>query len=351
MEVNMSKLFSNFKLKDMELKNRIVMAPMCMDSCNDKDGVANNWHFIHYATRAIGGVGLIIIEATGVEPGGRITDKDLGIWDDAHIENLKKIVDECHKYGAKIGIQISHAGRKSEVLSQPIIAPSAVAFNDSYRVPAEMTKEDIRKTVNAFKDAAERALAAGFDLLELHGAHGYLINEFLSPLTNKRQDEYGGNDENRVRFLREVIQAVKTVWPETKSLILRVSAEEYAEGGNNPLKTAALINLVKDEGLDMIDVSTGGVVPAKIVTYPGYQIKASEIIKHNCSIKTIAGGLVTSPLMVEEILNNNRADLVFLGRELLRNPYWALQAAKQLEADIKWPVQYERSNVVRKNGF
>lgn len=347
----MSKLFSNFKLKDMELKNRIVMAPMCMNSCNDEYGTANNWHFIHYATRAIGGVGLIIVEATGVEPGGRITDKDLGIWDDAHIENLKKIVDECHKYGAKIGIQISHAGRKSEVLSQPIIAPSAVAFNDSYRVPAEMTKEDIRKTVSAFKYAAERALTAGFDLLELHGAHGYLINEFLSPLTNKRQDEYGGNDENRVRFLREVIQAVKTVWPENKPLILRVSAEEYAEGGNNPLKTAALINLVKDEGLDMIDVSTGGVMPAKIVTYPGYQIKSSEIIKHNCSIKTIAGGLVTSPLMAEEILSNDRADLVFLGRELLRNPYWALQAGKLLEADIKWPVQYERSNVVRKNGF
>lgn len=346
----MSMLFSSFKLKDMELKNRIVMAPMCMDSCND-DGFANNWHFIHYATRAIGGVGLIILESTGIEPGGRITDKDLGIWDDSYIENLKNIVDECHKHGTKVGIQINHAGRKSEVLSDPIIAPSALAFNENYRVPTEMTKEDIIKTVNAFKNAAQRALTAGFDLLELHGAHGYLINQFLSPLTNKRQDEYGGNDENRVRFLREVIQAVKTVWPETKPLILRVSAEEYAEGGNNSLKTAALINLVKNEGLDMIDVSTGGVVPTKINTYPGYQVAQSETIKNTSSIKTIAGGLITSPLMAEEILNNNRADLVYLGRELLRNPYWTLQAAKLLEVDVKWPIQYERSNVVNKNGF
>lgn len=345
----MSKLFSSYTLKDIELKNRIVMAPMCMDS--SEDGYVNDWHFIHYGTRAIGGVGLIIVEATGIEPGGRITDKDLGIWDDSQIDGLKKIVDNCHKNGSKIGIQINHSGRKSEVTSHPIIAPSAIAFNDSYRVPSEMTKADIKNTVHQFKAAAERALKAGFDLLEIHGAHGYLISQFLSPLTNKRTDEYGGTPENRVRFLREVIREVKTVWPETKPLLLRISAEDYNEGGNNSKVMAQLINLIKAEGIDMVDVSTGGVVPAKINTYPGYQIKPSEIIKTNCGIPTIAGGLITDALMAEEVLNNNRADLVFLGRELLRNPYWPLTAAKMLDENITWPIQYERSKSVRKGGF
>lgn len=346
----MSKLFNSLKIKDMELKNRIVMAPMCMDS-SMKDGFANNFHLVHYATRAIGGVGLIILESTGIEPGGRITDYDLGIWSDAHIENLKNIVEECHKYGAKMGIQITHAGRKSEVLSQPIIAPSSIAFNDEYRKPVEMTKEDIVNTINNFKNAAKRSLTAGFDLLELHGAHGYLIGQFLSPLTNKRQDEYGGTPENRVRFVKEVIAAVKTVWPETKPLLLRVSAEDYAEGGNNAKETAILIKLLKDTGVDMIDVSSGGTAPARITTYPGYQVTYSETIKHTCNIPTIAGGLITSPLMAEEILSNDRADLIFLGRELLRNPYWPLGAAKELGDDIEWPVQYQRSKKVNKGGF
>ena len=347
----MSKLFSNLKIKDMDLKNRIVMAPMCMDSCNDKDGIANNWHFIHYSTRAIGGVGLIIVESTGIEPGGRITDYDLGIWSENHVKNLSNIVKECHKYGAKIGVQINHAGRKSETLSYPIIAPSSIAFNDHYRLPNEMTKEDINNTVDLFKAAAKRALTAGFDLLELHGAHGYLIGQFLSPLTNKRKDEYGGTEENRVRFLREIIQAVKTVWPETKPLQLRVSAEDYALGGNSAHDTASLINLIKTLGIDIVNVSSGGTVPARISTYPGYQICYSEIIKHQCNIPTIAGGLITSPLMAEEILNNKRSDLVYLGRELLRNPYWAFTAAKQLDENIEWPIQYQRSNIVSKNGF
>lgn len=345
----MSRLFSSFKIKDLDLKNRIVMAPMCMDSA--VDGYVNQWHHIHYSTRAIGGVGLIILEATGIEPGGRITDKDLGIWDDSQIEGLKKIVDSCHQYGSKIGIQINHAGRKSEVLASPIIAPTAIAFNETYRVPTEMNKEDIKTIVTKFKEAVERALKAGFDLIELHGAHGYLISQFLSPITNKREDEYGGSLENRARFLKEVIEEVKTVWPESKPLLLRVSAEDYVEGGNNGEIMAELINLVKDYGIDMVDVSTGGVAPAKISTYPGYQVKHSEIIKETCSIPTIAGGLITSPDMAEEVLCNNRADLVFLGRELLRNPYWTLQAAKALDEDITWPIQYERSKVVRKGGF
>jgi NADPH2 dehydrogenase len=346
----MSKLFSALKIKDMELKNRIVMAPMCMDS-SLKDGFATDWHLVHYATRAIGKVGLIILESTGIQPGGRITDFDLGIWSDEHIENLKNIVDECHKYGTKIGIQLTHAGRKSECLSHPIIAPSSIAFNDEYRKPAEMTKEDIDNTINSFKDAAQRALTAGFDLIELHGAHGYLIGQFLSPLTNKRQDEYGGTQENRVRFLKEVIASVKTVWPETKPLFVRVSAEDYAEGGTKDKEMATLISLIKDTGIDVVDVSSGGTVPARITTYPGYQITFSETIKHCCDISTIGGGLITSPLMAEEILNNDRADLVYLGRELLRNPYWSLQAAKELGADIEWPIQYQRSKTVNKGGF
>lgn len=347
----MSKLFSNLKIKDMELKNRIVMAPMCMDSCDNADGIATNWHFIHYTTRAIGGVGLIIVESTGIEPGGRITDYDLGIWSQEHVKNLSNIVHECHKYGAKIGIQINHAGRKSETLSYPIIAPSPIAFNKHYRLPNEMTKEDINNTIDLFKVAAKRALSAGFDLLELHGAHGYLIGQFLSPLTNKRKDEYGGSKENRVRFLREIILAVKTVWPDTKPLQLRVSAEDYAVGGNTAEETASLINLIKGLGIDIVNVSSGGTVPARISTYPGYQISYCETIKNRCNIPTIAGGLLTSPLMAEEILINKRADLVYLGRELLRNPYWTFSAANQLDENIEWPIQYQRSNVVSKTGF
>jgi NADPH2 dehydrogenase len=250
-----------------------------------------------------------------------------------------------------MGIQINHAGRKSETLSYPIIAPSPIAFNDDYRCPNEMTKEDIMNIVNLFKAAAKRALAAGFDLLELHGAHGYLIGEFLSPLTNKRKDEYGGSAENRVKFLKEIIQAVKSVWPATKPLELRVSAEDYVEGGNSAKETASLINLIKNMGIDIVNVSSGGTVPARISTYPGYQINYSETIKKQCNILTIGGGLITSPLMAEEILRNNRSDLIYLGRELLRNPYWVFGAARQLDEDIEWPIQYNRSNKVNKNGF
>ncbi|WP_160670059.1 NADPH dehydrogenase NamA [Clostridium sp. C8-1-8] len=337
----MSKLFSSFKIKDMEIKNRIVMAPMCMYS-SDSAGYANDWHYIHYSTRAIGGTGLIILEATGVEPGGCISSKDLGIWDDSHIEGLKNIVDQCHKYGAKVGIQLNHAGRKSEVLSEPMIAPSALAFDETYRTPVEMTKEDIARVVKLFKDASERVLKAGFDTIEIHGAHGYLISQFLSPLSNKREDEYGGSLENRARFLKELVSAVRSIWPEDKPLILRVSAEDYVEGGNTPETMAELINLVKSEGIDIVNVSTGGVAPATIHAFSGYQVKASEIINKNCELPTIAGGLISEPYMAEEILSNNRADLVFLGRELLRNPYWPLKAAHDLHEDIQYPTQYER---------
>lgn len=338
----MTKLFTNIKIKDMDLKNRIVMAPMCMYSSND-NGHVNEWHYIHYATRAIGGVGLILLEATAVEKRGRISNRDLGIWDDSHVEGLAKIVDECKKHGAKVGIQLGHAGRKSETDSKKIIAPSSIPFDDQSPTPNEMDRNDIKKVIQAFKKGAERAHKADFDVIEIHGAHGYLINQFLSPLANHRKDKYGGNLKNRTRFLKEIIQEVRTVWPISKPLIVRVSAEDYVEDGNHPEDLVEQLNIVKDEGVDIINVSSGAVVPAKITTYPGYQINFADIIKKGVNLPVIGGGLIKAPEMAEEILGNERADLIFLGRELLRNPYWPLEAAKKLNHDIDWPIPYERS--------
>ncbi|MFO7152385.1 MAG: NADPH dehydrogenase NamA [Bacillota bacterium] len=340
----MSELFSKIKIKDMEVRNRIVMPPMCMYSSDD-DGHAKPWHLIHYATRAIGGAGLIIQEATAVEKRGRISARDLGLWDDSHVEGLARIVAEVKKHGAKMGVQLAHAGRKCGAPGEDLIAPSPIAFDETYGVPREMTREDIMQVIEAFKAGARRALMAGYDIVEIHAAHGYLINEFLSPLTNKRTDEYGGSLQNRARFLKEVVKAVREVWPEEKPLMVRVSAEEYAEGGNHPEDIAEMINLVKGEGVDIIDVSSGAVVPAKIDAYPGYQVKFAETIKEMTGLPVVAGGLITVPEMAEEILKNGRADMVFLGRELLRNPYWPLMAARRLGDDIKWPEQYERSKI------
>lgn len=338
----MSKLMSGYKIKNMDLKNRIVMAPMCM-FCAGEDALATEWHQIHYATRAVGQVGLIIMEATGVESRGRISSHDLGLWKDEQIEGLQKIVNACHANGAKIGIQLAHAGRKSEVATEPSIAPSPIRFSDAYRTPVEMTYKEIEEVKKAFRDAAERADRAGYDVIELHAAHGYLISEFLSPLTNTRTDEYGGTLENRARFLKEVLQEVKRTWPDTKPIIVRVSAEDYEEGGNHAEDLAQVIRLVKDEGIDLVNVSSGGVVNVSPKAYPGYQVKFAEVIRETAAIPVIAGGLIHSPQLAEEILQNERADLVFVGRELLRNPYWPLQAAKELRDDITWPVQYERS--------
>ena len=338
----MSKLMSGYKIKNMDLKNRIMMAPMCM-FCAGEDALATEWHQIHYATRAVGQVGLIMMEATGVESRGRITNRDLGLWKDEQIDGLQKIVDLCHANGAKIGVQLAHAGRKSEVITEPSIAPSSIRFSESYRTPIEMTGQDIEQVKKAFRDAAGRADRAGYDVIELHAAHGYLISEFLSPLTNTRTDEYGGSLENRARFLKEVLQEVKTAWPDTKPIIVRVSSEDYEEGGNHAKDLAQVIKLLKNEGIDLVNVSSGGVVNVSPKAYPGYQVKFAEEIRNTASIPVIAGGLIHSAQLAEEILQNERADLVFVGRELLRNPYWPLQAAKELRDDIMWPVQYERS--------
>lgn len=340
----MSKLFEEYKIKNLILKNRIVMAPMCTYSA-DLDGNPGDWHFTHYTTRAVGGTGLIIMEATGVESRGRISDHDLGIWKDEQVAGLKRIVEACHNFGAKVGIQLAHAGRKSEVQTEISIAPSAIAFSESYRTPKEMTKEEIREVIGAFGKAAKRANLADFDVIEIHGAHGYLINEFLSPLTNQRTDEYGGSVENRERFLKEILQEVRANWPQEKPIIVRVSAEDYEEGGNHDDIVAGMIKDLKAEGIDLVNVSSGGVVNVGPKVYPGYQVTYAETIKREATIPVIAGGLITSPLMAEEILQNERADLIFLGRELLRNPYWPLFAAKEVRDQTDWPAPYERAKI------
>ncbi|WP_051891601.1 NADPH dehydrogenase NamA [Lysinibacillus sphaericus] len=334
----MSKLFEPYALQSISLKNRVVMAPMCMYSAQD-DGMVTPFHLVHYATRAAGQVGLIILEATGVVPEGRISNKDLGIWDDAHIEGLSQLVEGMKAYGAKTGIQLAHAGRKATVDGE-IFAPSAIAFSPDYKTPIEMTEEDILYVIEAFKQAAVRATKAGFDVLEIHGAHGYLISEFLSPATNKRQDQYGGSQENRYRFLRQVIDAIRSVWD--GPLLVRVSAEDYAEDGTTMEDFIVFSRWMKSQGVDLVDVSTGAVVPAAIHVFPGYQVSHAEAIKHGANIPTGAVGLITTAVQAEEILQNNRADLIFLARVLLRDPYWPLHAAKELGEEVQPPVQYVR---------
>ncbi|WML40462.1 NADPH dehydrogenase NamA [Neobacillus sp. OS1-2] len=334
-----AKLFSPYTIKGVTFKNRIVMSPMCMYSSHNEDGHIQNWHRIHYTTRAVGQVGLIIVEATAVTPQGRISPMDLGIWSDEHVEGLKEIVNLMKEHGAKTGIQLAHAGRKAN-LEGDIIAPSAIAFNEESKSPNEMTLADIAETVDAFRKGAERAAKAGFDVIELHGAHGYLLNEFLSPLSNKRSDDYGGSTENRYRIIREVIDAVKTVW--NGPLFVRVSAHDYHEEGLTAEDYIVFAEWMKEQGVDLIDVSSGSVVPARIHVYPGYQVKYSETLKNGAKIATGAVGLITSPHHAEEIVQNDRADLVFLARELLRDPYWPRTAAKELGVNIEAPIQYER---------
>lgn len=333
------KLFQPYTIKNVELKNRIVMAPMCMYSSHNEDGKIENWHRTHYTSRAVGGAGLIIQEATAVTPQGRISPQDLGIWSDDHLEGLTELVSLMKEQGAKTGIQLAHAGRKA-VLEGDILAPSSIAFNDDMKTPVAMTIEQIKETVTAFKNGAERAKKAGFDVIEIHGAHGYLVNEFLSPLSNRREDEYGGSAENRYRFLKEIIDGVKTVWD--GPLFVRVSAKDYHEEGLDVDDYVVFSKWMKEQGVDLIDVSSGAVVPARIPVFPGYQVKPAERIKHEADIDTGAVGLITSGLQAEEILQNERADLILLGRELLRDPYWPRTAAKELGYEITPPVQYER---------
>lgn len=334
-----SLLFSPYKLKNITLKNRLVMAPMCMYMSKNKDGHVTDWHITHYGSRAIGQVGLIIIEATAVTPQGRISNQDLGIWDDAHIEGLKRLVDHVHELGGKIGIQLAHAGRKAMV-EGPILAPSAIPFNENMKTPEEMTEVQVLETIEAFKKGAQRAKEAGFDVIELHGAHGYLINEFLSPLTNKREDAFGGNEEKRYELLNLVINDVKTVWD--GPLFVRISANEYNEAGNSLDVFVDYAKRMKAQGVDLIDCSSGAVVPAVMEVFPGYQVRYAETIRRQAEVPTGAVGLITTGNQAEEILRNERADLIFIARPFLRDPYLPKTFARELDAAIEAPKAYDR---------
>ncbi|WP_163969930.1 NADPH dehydrogenase NamA [Oceanobacillus halotolerans] len=335
----MAKLFTPVTLGGVTLNNRIVMSPMCMYSCMQEDGKVTPFHMTHYVSRAVGQAGLIMTEAAAVQPEGRISHQDLGIWSDDHVEGLKELNKEMHTYGAKTAIQLAHAGRKAQVQSS-IYAPSAVPFNDQFKTPVEMSTEDIQTTIQAFKDAAKRSKLADFDIIEIHAAHGYLINQFLSPLTNKRSDEYGGTRENRYLFLKQIIEAVQTEW--TGPIFVRISTDEYHQDGNTLDDFIYFSTKMQEQGITLIDCSSGGVVPAKIHPYPGYQLKRCEAIKQEANIATGAVGLITSGLQAEEIVQNERADLVFIGRSLLRNPYWPKAAADELGIELEAPTQYKR---------
>lgn len=349
-------LFTPLQLRNITLKNRIVVSPMCQYSATD--GFANDWHLVHLGSRAVGGAGLIFTEATAVSPEGRISPHDLGIWKDEHIIMLKRITAFIEAQGSVPGIQLAHAGRKSSVTEPwngdklvPIaaggwqtVAPSAIPFSDDKATPVALTKEGIAEIVGYFRAAAVRALAAGFKIIELHGAHGYLPNEFMSPLSNKRTDEYGGSYENRIRFLCEVIDAVREVLPVGYPLFLRISATDWVDGGWTIEDSVKLAPIVKARGVDLIDCSSGAVVSyAKIPARPGYQVPFAAAVR-KAGIPTGAVGIITTPEQAEEILNKEEADLIFMARELLRDPYFPLRAARELEYDdIKWPLQYERA--------
>ncbi|MDD2371081.1 MAG: NADPH dehydrogenase NamA [Firmicutes bacterium] len=332
-------MFKPFVLKDMTLKNKIVLPPM--DTyCADNEGNVNDIHFNHYVSRAMGGVGLIIVEATAITQNGRISDNCLGIWNDSKIPGLKRIAEGCQRYGSKVAIQINHAGRKCTAAADYTLAPSAIAFDETYRIPREISKDEIKVAIGQYGQAARRASLAGFDALEVHGAHGYLISEFLSPLTNKRTDEYGGSLENRARFLIEVLEEVSKNWPSDKPLLLRVSATDHLPEGMKVEDMIQIINMVKDK-VDLVHVSTGGVAYAPIKVYPGYQVKYAEIIKRECQVPTIAVGLIRTEELVNEILGNDRADLVAMGRELFRNPYFVVQTAWNHGIEYDYPDIYK----------
>lgn len=328
-------LFEPIKLKNYTIKNRVVMPPMCMYSSDD-EGHTKDFHIVHYGSRAFGGVGLIIQEATAVSKDGRISKEDLGIWSDDHIEGLKKVVDIIKSQGSIPGIQINHAGRKSK--TDAPMGPSAISYGGDYQTPREMTLKDIERVINDFKQAARRAHEAGYDLLEIHGAHGYLIFEFLSPLSNQRSDRY---KDGKV-FLREVVAAIQEVWPKDKILALRISAYEYIEGGVTPESISEAINDVKDLGIDIIDVSSGGNVLVKIPAYPGYQLGLAKKVKDLTGLPVMGGGLITDLKMAEHAISSNQVDMVYLGRVLLRDPYIVINDAKEVGFDINYPYQYSR---------
>ena len=350
-------LFQPLTLRSVTLRNRLGVSPMCQYSATD--GVANEWHYVHLGSRAVGGAGLVMVEATAVAPEGRITPGCLGLWSTKHIEPLARIAKFLQAHGAVAGIQIAHAGRKASAdvpwrggahLAEAqggweTIAPSAIPFGGELtKVPRAMTEADILRVQNDFVAAAQRALTAGFDWLELHAAHGYLFNEFLSPLANQRTDQYGGSFENRIRLLLDTTRAVRQVWPDNLPLAVRISAIDWKEGGWDIGQSIALAKLLKAEGVDLMDCSSGGVVPdAKIAVAPGYQVPFAERIRHGANLATAAVGFITEPKQADDIVRNGQADVVLLARQMLVDPYWPAHAAKALGYQFPPPNQYARA--------
>lgn len=352
-----SVLFTPLQIRGVSFRNRIGVSPMCQYSC--KDGMATDWHLVHLGSRAVGGAGLVIAEAAAVTADGRISPADLGIWSDAHVEPLTRCARFIEQQGAVAAIQLAHAGRKAStappsegdhVLSEnqggwrPIWAPSPIPFGETSPVPVALSIQQITQIVGCFSDAARRALDAGFRVVEIHSAHGYLLHEFLSPLSNHRNDEYGGSFENRTRLIRQVVQAVRSVWPEHLPLFIRISATDWVEGGWDVEQSVELARTIKPLGVDLVDCSSGALLPhVKMPIKPGYQVQFAEQIRREASIPTAAVGLIREAKQAEEIIAKEHADMVLLAREMLRDPYWPLHAAKQLGVRGDWAVQYSRA--------
>lgn len=352
----MSNLFTPLRIKTVQFKNRIVVSPMCEYS--SIDGFATDWHLVHLGSRAVGGAGLIITEATAVSPEGRISPHDLGIWKDEQLEKLKQITSFITSQGTVPGMQLAHAGRKAstnvpwegrgkvaiEDGGWEVLAPSAIAFSDNYPMPVALDQKGIQKVINDFTLAANRALQAGFKVIEIHAAHGYLVHQFLSPLSNHRTDEFGGPFDNRIRLLLEIIAGVQTVWPNDLPLLVRISATDWADGGWNLEESVQLARILKTKGVDLIDVSTGGLVNYQQITVgPAYQLPFASRIRKETGILTGTVGMITTSSQAETILVNGDADMIIMARELLRDPYFPLRAAHELKDNITWPVQYERA--------
>ena len=351
-----SHLFSPFTQRSLTFRNRIVVAPMCQYSATD--GFAEEWHLVHLGSRAVGGAGAVLVEATAVRPEGRITPGDLGLWSDAHVEPLSRITSFVRAHGCAAGVQLAHAGRKASTsapweggkLLSPEAggwipdAPSALAFSDAYATPHALDEAGIARVIDSFRHAAKRALAAGFEFVEVHAAHGYLLHEFLSPLANQRTDSWGGALENRMRLTLEVSRAVREAWPADKPVWVRVSATDWADGGWNADETVQLAHALKALGVDLVDCSSGGLVAhQKIPLAPGYQVPFAERVRREAGIATGAVGLITDPAQAEAILAEGKADVILLARQLLRDPYWPLRAAAELGGEHPWPVQYLRA--------
>ncbi|MDA8204822.1 MAG: NADH:flavin oxidoreductase/NADH oxidase [Thermaerobacter sp.] len=335
----MAGLFDPFQVKNLSVKNRIMMSPMCQYSVWEQDGAPNDWHNVHYVSRAVGGTGLIMMEMTDVVPDGRITVYDLGIWDDRHIPAFRRIIDQVHQYGAKVGIQIAHAGRKAESPELKPEAPSAIAFSDKYRVPHALTRDEIARLVEAFRQGARRAVDAGVDTLELHGAHGYLIHQFMSPLSNRRDDEYG----EPTRFGVEVIEAVKSVMPSGMPLLMRLSAIEYTDQGYQFEQLIEMARVYREHGVDMFDVSTGGNATVRVQEFPGYQAHYAATLKKALDVPVVAVGRLESFDVAASYLGRDAVDMVAIARGMLKDPYWANSAALHFEGRVQVPREYYRA--------